>query len=85
MNRTEQRSIKENFNCWIRQKKDGTTEYYNKEIFNSDFTRKDESDIEEEKKQNIIDKIIDELNKDTLLYQQLLWGTKKFDFEGNEL
>lgn len=78
----EQRSINEDNSCWIRHKNE-TTEYYNRDYYDSDLTRKE--DNEDEKKNHIIDEIMKELDNESFLYQQFKWGTKKFDFDGEEL
>jgi hypothetical protein len=50
----ETRSMNDKTLYWIRKYKDGTIEYYNKEIFNSDLTRKEDFNFDYNKIEEVI-------------------------------
>lgn len=47
MNREIETRKQFNDNCWKRIKKDGATEYYNKDYYSEDLTRKEEKLLKE--------------------------------------
>lgn len=99
----EKRSLNNEVSYWKRKKNNGSIECFSKEYFNSDFSRRNNDEIEEEnkkkqlleqidkefeedkKKQQLLEQIMELLNDDSLIYQQLKYGTKKINLQGEEL